>query len=489
MTTDYLKKMAERGNVTNIASASESGAKSISSADHAVRILNKVYHPVVMGKDFLIAEDKGNQYDFISTKTFEYIWKGNDKVSIQSGRGTKEVSKAEVWLNSPNRNLVKRVDFLPNAAPDDSVLNLWRGFGVEPLTCSLLAAARGCRKLLRHIRQNICKGNRVEYRYFMRWCADLFQRPQIKSGVAVSIFGKKGTGKSKVAEALSALLGAHSVTVSQSSHLTGNFNSHLAQTLLVTAEEAVWAGDKHSEGTLKHMITSEDIMIEKKGVDAIRVQSLARIMFIGNNQWIFPATEDERRLFALECGEGRRMDFAYFKSIDLELYGSVDGKAGNPAWKECDGIRSLLTLFLNVDISTFNIRDIPETVGLNNQREMTLDPVAKYFQECLNEKRLGSKPDPVFEDRFIDEEWRDTPNAVISNTIYMGYLKFHERYFRTKPVTNRQFWADAKKAFGVAWEITKTAGNQNAKRVPGWRDARVAFMQHTRVSIDDRPEF
>jgi Family of unknown function (DUF5906) len=489
MADDLKSKIAAR-NSGKVASILSAGGKSISTMELAVRELNKIYYPVLMGKDGLIAKDDGDQYSFLKIETFRFIMQGEEKITVQTEKGPKDVSKGNVWLNSDKRNPVRRVDFLPNAAPSDSVLNLWRGFGVKPLECSFLAAARGCRRLLRHIRDNICKGNRVEYHYFMRWCADMFQRPQIKSGVAVSISGRKGTGKSKVAEALSALLGAHSITVSQPHHLTGHFNSHLSQAILVTAEEAIWAGDKKSEGALKHMITSEDAVVEKKGVDAIKVQSLARIMFIGNDPWIFPATEDERRLFALECGDACRMNLDYFRAIDLQLYGSVDGKKGNADWRECVGIRSLLTLFLSVDLSAFQIRRIPETVGLNRQRELTLDTVTRYFMECLNEKRIGSKPDPVFEDKWIDLEWSDAPNTVLTNSIYMGYLKFNERYSRHKPpVTNRQFWADAKRIFGEAWKITKADGNQNAKRVPSWGEARDAFMANTRVSIDDRPEF
>ena len=44
-----------------------------------------------------------------------------------------------------------------------------------------------------------------------------------------------------------ALYGPHFIQISQASHLTGHFNSHLKDKLLVYADEAFWAGDKKAE--------------------------------------------------------------------------------------------------------------------------------------------------------------------------------------------------------------------------------------------------
>ena len=57
-----------------------------------------------------------------------------------------------------------------------------------------------------------------------------------------------------------ALFPAHHVTVAQPSELTGNFNAHLQNALLIQVEEGFWAGDKSAEGTPKNLVTSETRM-------------------------------------------------------------------------------------------------------------------------------------------------------------------------------------------------------------------------------------
>ena len=67
--------------------------------------------------------------------------------------------------------------------------------------------------------------------------------------------GRQGTGKGIFCTQFGRLFGQHFVHVERSSHLTGHFNSHLKDKLIVYADEAFWAGDKKAEGVLKAMIT------------------------------------------------------------------------------------------------------------------------------------------------------------------------------------------------------------------------------------------
>ena len=69
--------------------------------------------------------------------------------------------------------------------------------------------------------------------------------------------GGRGTGKGVVARAIGRLFGQHFVHVSHARHLTGNFNAHLAECVLLFVDEAFWAGDKQGEAQLKRMITED----------------------------------------------------------------------------------------------------------------------------------------------------------------------------------------------------------------------------------------
>jgi hypothetical protein len=67
-------------------------------------------------------------------------------------------------------------------------------------------------------------------------------------------------------------------------------------------EEAFWAGDKAAAGALKNLITEDEIMFERKGVDAI--SAFTRLIFTSNEDWAAPVGVDERRFLVVEVESG-----------------------------------------------------------------------------------------------------------------------------------------------------------------------------------------
>ncbi|WP_420807618.1 primase-helicase family protein [Bradyrhizobium valentinum] len=66
---------------------------------------------------------------------------------------------------------------------------------------------------------------------------------------------------------------------------------------------------------LKHLITSEQVMIESKGINAFQVASVLRIIISSNEDWIVPATFDERRFCVLNVADTRARDTVYFAKL------------------------------------------------------------------------------------------------------------------------------------------------------------------------------
>lgn len=132
----------------------------------------------------------------------------------------------------------------------DGRLNLWQGYGVEPRP--------GEWPLLRHhITHIVCGGDEEHAEYLLRYIAFALQNPTRQSEVIVILRGKQGTGKGTLVLLLCEIFGAHGLQVSDRRHLVGNFNAHLMQLCFLFADEAVWAGDKTAEGTLKRMAWME----------------------------------------------------------------------------------------------------------------------------------------------------------------------------------------------------------------------------------------
>jgi len=173
--------------------------------------------------------------------------------------------------------------------------------------------------------------------------------------VTIVMKGKKGTGKSLVSEYFGSIFGDAYLPVANQHYILGNFNMHLSKCLFLFLDEAIWGGDKKAEGILKHLITSDVNMFEPKGIDSVAMKSYLNIMIASNEDWVVPATADERRFFALDVkmdlqGKEKR---AYFNAIYEEM------QNGGPA--------AMLHDLLEVDVDLDVLRDPPKTDMLNEQ--------------------------------------------------------------------------------------------------------------------------
>ncbi len=366
-----------------VLSGVEDHSADVNIPDHYREILelNKTHALTLTGGKALILRETigerfGRDLQYLSVQTFR-TWLMNKTVPKEViGKGgqvaIKHVSVAELWLKSPDRRQYEGVTFAPSNNAPDCYYNLWSGFSYKPIDCGIFHAGMKCRRLLKHMKYILCCGNSVYFRYLLAWAADMFQDPDNKKGVALVMRGMKGTGKSTFAEALAALLGRHAIKISHMRHLIGNFNRHLADKLLVLAEESYWAGDKADEGPLKDMITSDRMTIEAKGVDAVEMPSLCRLIMITNNDWAAPATADERRYFVLDVSDRHRQDYNYFE----RLYDQLNGN-------DSEGYRALLSLLLQFQLKSVNLRQVPETFALRQQRVLSLEPHDQFVYDAL----------------------------------------------------------------------------------------------------------
>lgn len=257
---------------------------------------------------------------------------------------------ADYWLKHENRKqFIGGVTFDPSEASNNpNVLNLWRGFAVEPKCGSW-------KNLKNHILTVLCRGDVVHYNYIIGWMARLVQYPAEPGEVALVLRGNLGTGKGTVGHALLALFGPHGMHISSSKHLVGNFNVHLRDCCLLFSDEAFFAGDKAALGTLKALITEKVLTIEAKHVNAVQAANMLHIVMASNSDWVVPAALDERRFFVLDVSDEHKQDKPYFAAIKNEL--------------DNGGHAAMLYDLLSYDLSDFNVRDVPETRALQDQKK------------------------------------------------------------------------------------------------------------------------
>ncbi|AQZ95764.1 hypothetical protein BVH74_13840 [Halopseudomonas phragmitis] len=290
------------------------------------------------------------------------------------------------WLAHPNRRQYERVTFAPGQDTPPDVYNTWKGFAVD--------AAAGDKHLpfLDHIRDNVCSGDEEHYRYLLGWMARAVQQPGCPGEVAVVLRGKRGTGKGFLAKVFGGLFGRHYLPVTDSRHVTGNFNAHLRDCVVLFGDEALYAGDKRHESTLKSLITEETIAIERKGFDTEAARNCLHIIMASNEAWVVPAGEFERRFFVLDVGSERMQDTAYFGELNRAM--------------EAGGRENLLHFLMHYDISDFNVRAVPRTRALEEQQARSLGPIRGFIREMfrtgqLPPEWLPNEANPGYAERMV----------------------------------------------------------------------------------------
>ncbi|MDG1287901.1 MAG: DUF5906 domain-containing protein [Rickettsiales bacterium] len=278
------------------------------------------------------------------------------------------------WLLHPQRRQYESIGLHPKGCSDE-ILNLWQGFATK--------AKQGDWSLMqKHILNVVVCGNVQHYEYVLKWLAFAVQHPEKPAEVALVLKGGKGTGKGAFANAMCKIFGQHGWHISDAQHLSGRFNAHLGDTCFVFADEAYWPGNKSAEGNLKSLITEPTLTIERKGVDAEQTLNMLHVVMASNEDWIVPASEEERRFAVFEVSSKYQQNREYFDALFAE--------------QSNGGLEAMLYDLLNMDISGWHPRyDFPRTKALHEQMIAGLNPVEKaWFDrlvtgECLFENQQG----------------------------------------------------------------------------------------------------
>ncbi|AHG87557.1 hypothetical protein J421_0041 [Gemmatirosa kalamazoonensis] len=359
-------------------------------------------------------------------------------LSVRAFREWLRPRRADVdrWLASRDRREYPRgVVFEPDAEIAGA-FNLWRGFAVEPDPAP--HPEERCARFLEHLYENICQSDERLFEWVVGWLAQIVQSPRTKLGTSLFLRGKQGTGKTKVGEAMRRLLGRHYMLVSDPRYVVGRFNAHLESLLLLHADEAFFAGDPTAVGRLKDLVTGHEQVVERKGREPVVVSNYVRLLGTADSVWVVPANERERRFAVIDVGDAHERDFPYFAAIDREL--------------DAGGASALLAYLLAYDLSALQLRQIPETPALIDQKVRSLAPEAAWWLDVL---KRGELPASRFRDgrtcevsRLVDDyiehaQRRGTPRRA-SEVVLGGFLSKQvpgvERVRRTAPDGTRP-WA------------------------------------------------
>lgn len=404
--------------------------------DPMLRMLNEKHAVIsdIGGKCRIISEvyDTAMKRTRISKQSFEDFRNRYRNRQVQVGTTEKGVPITKAagvfWIDHPNRRQYETIVFAPGQEVEDAY-NLWRGFACDSLPGNKHEG------YLEHIRDNICSKNMELYYYLLGWMARMVQQPDAPGEVAVVMKGNRGTGKSFFTKILGSLFGRHYLQVSDSKHLVGSFNAHLRDTVLLFGDEAFFAGDKKHESVLKTLVTEEHLVIEGKGIDAEAASNYVHLVLASNDDWVVPAGLDERRFFVLEVGEGRKQDHSYFKKIRKDI---DDG-----------GLENLLHFLLTYDLSEYEVRMVPQTLALQEQKILSMPAETQWLFEKLWDGRV----------LLNHQKWH---TDVVKDMLYDDYISELQAQGRGFRMTRTAFGKFLVKSFPKGWPRSK----QETREVP-----------------------
>ena len=371
----------------------------------------------VGGKTIVVNEDydpamERQSLSYSSPTDFKNFY-SNRFVPVEDGY----VPLGKFWFNNPDRRQYKGLTFMPGeSSPYQGNYNLWGGFSVDPIPSNSKNPdnIEAFSWFYDHIHQNIANGDDFTAAYVIGWMADLVQYPRKRLGVSLVLRSDaQGTGKGLFAKIFGHLFGNHYLHITNTRHMTGHFNAHLINCVLLFADEAFWAGDKQSEGTLKTLITDEFRVIEIKGKDAFQVRNFTRLLIASNKSWVVPTELLDRRFVILNVNQQRARDTEYFGKMMKQM--------------ESGGYEALLWFLINLKIDIDLRNCMPETDAMKDSKVYGMTPVQTFWHECLveGEFETGNSWEEPHSKRILHESFkeRSRKNEHTSREVFMKELK------------------------------------------------------------------
>lgn len=413
-------------------------------APHPLEALNQKHAYVLLGGAGCVLWEKLDAQgrtviDFVGVDAFRTFYK---TTTFQSGRQTRPIGDA--WLEWPGRRTYQGILFAPGKTLPPEYLNLWRGFGVTPKPGKWT-------KMRAHIRDVICSGDPKLDAYVMGWLARAVQFPGQPGEVALVLRGKQGTGKGTLGHWMRRIFGNSGRQVSNPEHLVGRFNSHLKDCAFLFADEAFFAGDRKHIGVLKSLITEPTIQVELKGRDVFETPNCLHVLMASNEEWVVPAAADDRRYCVVDVSDVHRGHHSYFEAVLAEC--------------NSGGLEAMLHDLMHYDLRGFDVRAIPATEALDDQKVQTMGSADRWLFDLLD----GS-PMPGFSD---SSTWGDEGFKLDKNAAYEDYLsKCKSRYVDKYPKSGNAFWRHLRGLFDGLMREYRPAGGSRHVILPKMSDAR-----------------
>ncbi len=431
--------------------------------------LNERYAQVRVGGDVLVADTKAEVVlgervvkttCTMSASAFTAYLKGQYAPRRKANENPRQLAQA--YLENPRRLKFEGIGcFPPPASCPDGFLNLWSGFAVAP--------RRGDVSLWLRVLDAVVPDPHVR-QYVLHWLAWKVQNPGAVPGTILIVMGLKGIGKNSLFDPLVEAFGRHAMVADNPELIAGRFTGHLMDKVFVVLDEAVFTQDPRQADAIKSRVTAKTMMFEDKGMKPISGVNRAAFVSLTNHSHVWQATVDERRAVVVKGGDALRGAREFWNSY----FAWVESGAAAPA--VLDYLRSL-------DLSGFEVRDIPRTGDLDEQIQLTAlrDPVVAWWAECLAAGELVDCGAPWGDVKLSSDESTRVLRSVVRESFLRSTTRRRKEPARFDEVSKRlRQWTP-----GMRDIRPRVDGRPERMFVfPALAEMRDSFTRATRVSIE-----
>lgn len=347
-----------------------------------------------VGGDFIeIMEDEEPR--MISCKDLKIFFKmyNYQELNFETNKMVKKYF-FDTWTDDATHRTYSRMDFIPDRhnCPAD-VYNLFTGFKAEKLIGSYEYNEDILEPIFRHL--EILSENNLEW--ILQWFAWKIQRPHQKVKVLplfrdVEKFLEKcgGTGKTTFIEWFgSEILGdKYFLSIHNNEDLYNSFNGQFEGKLLINLEEAEGSSHHKHDNVLKARTTATKINVNKKNINAYKVNDYADIIANTNTKNPFKINLSNRRIIPFDVATTYRDDKQYFD----KLFACLNNK---------QAIYSFFIYLRDVVVVPDKL-ELPKTKALVEMTLMNIPVQYKWICNLIKSNKMSDMFMNEAYDNFID---------------------------------------------------------------------------------------
>jgi hypothetical protein len=354
-------------------------------------------HCKIIEKNLYINETD-EEYQIMNRETIKGAY---EHLSIGQTEDGDYISFINKWLNvNPNIRKYTNMDIYPKESkcPKD-IFNLWKPFRIINIPSKgTEEISEEVKFLLNHIKI-LCNNDEVVYDFFIKWIAQMFQYPEVKT-ICPTFISKQGAGKGTLLKLLKGLMGKKKVfeTTDPLRDVFGNFNGLLKDAFLVNFNEVGLQDMKKTIGKMKGLVTDDSVTINEKNIKPYEIKTFHRFLITTNNEEPIVVTKDTRRDVVIRCSDELIGNKDYFIKI-------------NKIIENDDLLRQFYDYLMNIkDMDKFNKIPLPVTEHQKNLAELSVSVIEQFIKDWTienfdNKERIKTFSSEEFYECFV--EWRE----------------------------------------------------------------------------------